>query len=387
MKKYLYILSLIFFAACQVISPEEQIIPIDQSITENTVLLVEFSGVGCVNCPLAATQAQQLSAAYNNLTVVQMHPKSNPFTTAMDQYDYTSLAADEYYKYFGGTASTPFPTGVIDFTPFGESYFIDYTLWGEQIIKQLSQTPKADFSLTTLTNSQTRQVSITISDLTEQLPSGSKMILWLTEDSIVGAQLMPDGSINMNYIHNHILRQTITDVWGETPANTEKQYVVPQEYDINNCSIIAVLLDENNRLLATRHSRLNPLTDIPLTFSVNNIGMITHDTTIVIDQVQLNPISGKQEMQIEGMMVYNGTFSVIIEREDILPQDQFCCSGRCINTNSEKVQELSFAINGIAEWYAHFVAQKSGEYKITYILNAKSINPIKLTVIYQYNID
>jgi hypothetical protein len=39
--------------------------------------------------------------------------------------------------------------------------------------------------------------------------------VWLLEDGIQTLQLMPDGSANQEYIHNHVFRTAVNGIWGE----------------------------------------------------------------------------------------------------------------------------------------------------------------------------
>ena len=42
-----------------------------------------------------------------------------------------------------------------------------------------------------------------------------KLQIWLLEDGIKALQLMPDGTANSEYVHNHVLRTPVNGTWGE----------------------------------------------------------------------------------------------------------------------------------------------------------------------------
>ena len=42
-----------------------------------------------------------------------------------------------------------------------------------------------------------------------------KLQVWLLEDGIQTLQLMPDGSANQTYIHNHVFRTAVNGLWGD----------------------------------------------------------------------------------------------------------------------------------------------------------------------------
>ena len=91
-KHIAFILSVLLFTACEVISENERLIPAPVPVdsTERTHVLIEFTGFRCVNCPKASAAAEALKQTYGErLIVVAMHPASNPFTQGAAQYDYT----------------------------------------------------------------------------------------------------------------------------------------------------------------------------------------------------------------------------------------------------------------------------------------------------------
>ena len=76
--------------------------------------------------------------------------------------------------------------------------------------------------------------------------------MWLVEDSITAMQLMPDGSVNYNYTHNHVLRAAVNGEWGSTvsiPANNSEESTFSYRLDDNNvadnCYFVAFVYDDS----------------------------------------------------------------------------------------------------------------------------------------------
>lgn len=154
-------------------------IPVDGKTSTRRHVLLEFTGFRCVNCPTAAELAQTLQEAYpSQLYIVSLHPASNPFTQGA--YDYTCPAADSIYRLLGGTASTPFPTGNVDMQPYDGSNFANMQEWATMVYQAMQKT--------------------------SVVPTDAKRSYWLVEDSVLGVQAMPDGSVNTQYYHRHVLR-------------------------------------------------------------------------------------------------------------------------------------------------------------------------------------
>ena len=251
MNRLLYIvLAAVMLTGCEIIPEAERLVPlpIQADTTGGAHLLVEFTGFRCVNCPTAAAAAEALHQTYGNrLVIVAMHPASNPFTQG--KYDYTCEAADYYYKQYGGTASTPFPTGNVDGTATSGGYLYDYQEWPALLAERMSRTTDVHLGATAVSRGSDVHISVSCYAGSEQ---EAGLRLWLVEDSICGAQAMPDGTVNTAYYHRHVLRDAWGDPQGETvllrtkPTTYEATMPLPNGCDKRYCSIVAVLVDNKD---------------------------------------------------------------------------------------------------------------------------------------------
>ena len=258
----------LLFAGCQVIPEDQQLLPLPNAQPVSNALLIEFTGFLCVNCPTAAEEARHLHETYpDNLVVVAMHPADNHFTqTTLSQYDYTCPEANVYYNYFGGTATTPFPTGIVDM----QQGWLDYPSWGAavrtSVMNEKSGVVTVDI---TEVNEQTRSFHVSASVTVEQLAhaidneGGVEVMLWLVADSVQGAQMMPDGSTNLAYTHRHMLRASLFEnPWGTYPGivtgyecpvahfdYTVTDTIGGQVLPLERYSVVAVLMDPDARKL------------------------------------------------------------------------------------------------------------------------------------------
>lgn len=245
-------------AGCELIPEADRLIAVSLPVEDNgrSHVLIEFTGFRCVNCPTAAEEAETLRAAYGDrLIVVAMHPASNPFTQG--KYDYTCEEADIYYNYLGGLATTPFPTGNIDFLPNGNSYLSDFSDWPTLLAAEMNKPPNVSLSVQAVHEAGQLTVRTTYAAQAEQV---CRLALWLVQDSVQGAQALPDGSVSTAYIHRHMLRSAIGDPWGDPlmaqPVPAEQQTSLPYTLEDNkhNYSIVAVLLDENKQIINARQT-------------------------------------------------------------------------------------------------------------------------------------
>ena len=238
MKNLLYIGLLLLLAGCEVIDRNEQLIPVEEHDGNRRHVLFDFTGFRCVNCPTAAELAQELVTTHEGqLYVVSLHPASNPFTQGA--YDYTCPAADSVYQWMGGTASTPFPAGNIDMHPFDEHWFSDMSAWATMVYEAMNDSVKPTVGMDV------------------------KIAYWLVEDSVPGVQAMPNGSVNTQYYHRHMLRAT----WPENPFGESTQYTgtetmhipdVPEGCDRDKLSVLTLYFEPNtNHLLDAYETTLD----------------------------------------------------------------------------------------------------------------------------------
>ena len=216
-----------------------------------------------MNCPTAAQTAQDLQRIYGDkLVVVAMHPASNPFTQGA--FDYTCPEADICYKHMGGNASTPFPTGNIDLAQGDGEWFFDPIEWATCLLQNdddlFCPALKAQATVDTLTRKVHFTISAVAFDHTE-----ARLAIWLTEDSVMGAQAMPDGSVETAYYHRHMLRGAVQGKpfgWDVeisfTPQRFIADYTLPDQWNIHHCHAVVLLLDRDNyKVLQTYETKLD----------------------------------------------------------------------------------------------------------------------------------
>ena len=238
-------------AGCEVIKENERLIPVPIAEDMRTHVLIEYTGFRCVNCPTAATMADELHHLYGNrLIVVAMHPASNPFTQGA--YDYTCPEADECYLYMGGTASTSFPTGNIDLSPSNDQWFFEPVEWATRLQAATQSSYAPSLSLEATIDTLTRQIHCAVTT-TSHVIMEARLAIWFTEDSIIGVQAMPNGSVNTNYCHRHMLRSAVNgQVFGKEvrlpaePATFIVEDRLPDACEPKHCHAVALLLDKND---------------------------------------------------------------------------------------------------------------------------------------------
>lgn len=256
--------------ACTVIPEDDRIITETTPFGNKSVLLVEFTGWKCVNCPDAAKVAHQLLELHgDNLVVVGIHPDGASWCIPTGAaLDFRTEVGGKYWTYFGSPVS--FPIGIIDFCAFNGDYLLDRNLWAADVAKR--RTLYQSIFLNPEMELDGRDLSIhtnliTFSDTTVTEPLS--LILWITEDNIVGLQL--EGSEpNLEYVHNHVLRAAATPEWGNdvtapaggAPTSLDATITLDENWVINNCNVVAVLINKSTKeVLSVRQVSLSTLSN------------------------------------------------------------------------------------------------------------------------------
>ena len=256
--------------SCEVIpaGQREEVIftPTDPSAVKRSSLLIEYSGWQCVNCPTAAEEAHHLKELYGeDLVVVVMHPESNPNTRHNNKpaLNYTCPEADSIYIVMGGTNTTPFPTGNVNMVQVAtKGYFQDFDKWGT-LISQAYATPKPILlsqEVKGTMDSKDINIVVEITNLDTQAIEATLQV-WLTEDSVMGSQKKPEGT-DKNYVHNHLMRASISPLWGEKlPIDAHMTQQVVYEYPLpdkvvrENCNIVS-LVSVNGEVVQAKETRI-----------------------------------------------------------------------------------------------------------------------------------
>ena len=236
MKRTLIIVLTVILCACEVIDEADRLIPVPlPPANSRNHVLFDCTGFRCVNCPNAAEMAQSLVHMYpGQLFVVSLHPASNPFTQGV--YDYTCPEADSIYIALHGTPSTPFPAGNLDFKPSGDDLLAPYAEWPTMVYSAMGDTVAPYLDIAAFADTTKHVVDIKAVYDKQQ----ARLMTMLVEDSVLGVQAMPEGSVNTAYYHRHMLRAA--SLRGE-PLR------LPQQCRLTHCSVVAVLIDKNNTII------------------------------------------------------------------------------------------------------------------------------------------
>lgn len=204
--------------ACDSVASDDRYIPVESLTAQRTVIVEDFTGQKCVNCPAAHVVLEELTAQWGDAVIpVSIHAGS--FGIAADYTRYTGLMQPEGNTYNDAWGITEWPKGVVN-RQYAPS---NHDLWATQVREALKAPARLDIGLTaSLTPDSMIDITTTLRPQAD-IP-GAKLQIWVIEDSIVARQWDIDrGTIN-DYVHNHVYRASVNGVGGEDVALSADQF-------------------------------------------------------------------------------------------------------------------------------------------------------------------
>lgn len=259
-KNILFILCLatiLISGSCKEISPEYRLVRPQDG--QRNVLIEEFTGVQCVNCPQGTDEIVNLQGLYGkNLISVAIHAGffAMPFNDS--KYDFVTQEGKAIQDWLG--APIGYPAAVINRTKFPneDSYQLFRPKWPNYIATLTQTVPELNVIASTTFDPESRQIKIvvTVEALTD-INRDTRINVMLTEDNIIDPQYNTTGKIT-EYRHRHVLRSMLTNFDGNfLSANMkfgdkltkEYSYTLPAEngwWNADNLHVVAFVTDASS---------------------------------------------------------------------------------------------------------------------------------------------
>ncbi len=219
------------------------------------VLLEEYTGHRCTNCPAAHQRLEELHDLFGDtLVIVGIHATALAATTNRFPYDFRIDGGTQLANDFGINSV---PAGIINRQSHTGGWGKDE--WQTQIQAVDRSKVYAAIQIVNQYDYPTEgnlKVNVQVTML-ESYDESLNFSLFLVEDSIVKPQLNGDEIVD-DYTHNHVLRACINGTYGGLLTETgvlEKDNTYTYGYSVNftdkdwvpeNCYVVAILFDKTN---------------------------------------------------------------------------------------------------------------------------------------------
>ena len=243
---------MLFISSCDKIDINNTHKPFNISGHGKTVLIKDFTGVRCVNCPAAAEAVHELQHELGEDHVFIMSVHAGYLAQPVGQFtDFTTPEGTVWYR---DNSSNPLFS--VDHVALTDGN----TLYVDQIDTPLSDALAEEQTFEIFTaasyNEETRQLDmeadvVAIADVVGNF----YVTVCILEDSIVGRQVVP-GGVDTAYVFRNVFRGTVNgadgDIFLEGPVYIDDEYIykynieLDPAFNADQCYFMAYVYDKTD---------------------------------------------------------------------------------------------------------------------------------------------
>ena len=195
------------------------------------VVIEEFTGINCPNCPDGHVVANNIVNAYpDRVWAVNIHAGSYA-----PMY-YPNFNTTDGTAIYNGFNVTGYPQALVNRST---DYGLSRTDWATHTNQQMGQIAECNVGGQVVINTEARTATITVEVyyVSNSASSTNYLNVIMLEDDIVAPQANgytnPSQYINGQYHHNHVFRDAITSTWGDAVSPTTAGTLVTKTYTYN----------------------------------------------------------------------------------------------------------------------------------------------------------
>ena len=238
---------------------------IDPATVFRKVLIEEYTGHRCTNCPDGHRELASLHERYgDSLVAIGIHAGGFAMTSGIFSTDFRTEEGNTLYEDFTinqiGT-----PAAVVNRKQHGNVYPLSIPAWQPAIEEELTHDCVAAVQLINVFDASSQK--LTAHTKTTRLngdTSDLQIALYIIEDGIVAPQKDGEETI-LEYVHNHVLRGSLNGVYGTQLTTPEEDGTYLKSYELDcsakswnfsNCSVVAILMDaETHEVLQVEQAK------------------------------------------------------------------------------------------------------------------------------------
>lgn len=245
---------------------------VDETPQNRKVVLEEFTGVNCGNCPDGHHRANALRDAHpGEVFLINIHQGSYAYPAEIDlRTNYGDALASQ-------AGINSYPNATINRHSFNGSIAVaDRTAWTSLSEGLLSTEAYANIAAKATVDWQTREMQVTVQVYyTGNSPASTNYLnVALLQDYIYGPQAGMNANMEQvdgnQYVHMHVLRDLITGQWGEEITTTTQgsfvektyTYTIPEAVrevpvEMGNISVVAFLAEGRTEIITACEANLS----------------------------------------------------------------------------------------------------------------------------------
>lgn len=241
---------------CDNIDENERFIELPAVESQRVVLLEEFTGQKCVNCPDAHAIIEGLEEQYpDNLISVSLHGGGDAFSYDENKVAF-GLRNEESQAYCDSYNIYSLPAGVVNRT----SGVQDRDQWAALIRAEMEKPSKLELDVTAARTGES-EAEITVLATPHDNLQG-RLQVWVVESGIVAPQTSTSG-MKRDYVHNNVFRASVNGHDGEAITLVTREnrtfsfsLSLKEKWNADNLSIVAFIYNEKEGVLQAAKSNL-----------------------------------------------------------------------------------------------------------------------------------
>ncbi len=244
----------------KIILPNEDPNEVPVFYEKQKILVEDFTGSRCLNCPNGHRELSNLLNVYGEQLVgIAIHYDwfATPLPPEFPNDFRTDVGTAIGDAFVGNTA--PLPQGLINRVGEGNQRYFSPSAWDAQIASLVDQTPKVGISLNAKIqgNNINANLHFKVFEPLEPISDPLKVQVLVTESGIVSPQI-DGGETVEDYVHNHVLRGSLNGIWGEdlvmTMPNAQDQIlnkqvsgVIQPEWNKEHLAVVVVVYNDTTK--------------------------------------------------------------------------------------------------------------------------------------------
>lgn len=262
---FLPVIAAVALASCSDISEDERFIPIDSVAPQRAVLLEEFTGQNCPNCPSAHKEIETLLSQYGDALIpVSIHAGDFGISCTARRPGLMQPEGDTFNNRYG---IDEWPKGVVN----GRGGAMNFDEWSDAIRAEAARETTLGMELSAeIAPGDPATISIT-GTLMPAADLAGRLYVWITEDHIIARQLDKELGTIADYEHNHVYRASATAVEGDAVSlrshvHTTLDYTVEvratekETWNTANLSVVAFVREPAGGVAQATRVHVTPAT-------------------------------------------------------------------------------------------------------------------------------
>lgn len=240
-------------ASCSNIDEGDRLIYVKPAEVGRAVLIEDLTGQRCINCPTGTDIITGIIKTYgeDNVIAVGIHCGPLGFAGNSKRVGLKTDTGDEYYTHWANGTNLGQPSAIFN-RKKGKGPIDNLNNWAAELGLIISEKANLSVNIANAYDAKTRKLTTKVGAFGVNGTVSGKLQVWIVEDGIKAMQLMPDGSANQEYIHNHVFRAAVNGTWGEDitvkegeTTSNDYSYVLPETWNADNISVVAFVYNGN----------------------------------------------------------------------------------------------------------------------------------------------